>query len=120
MRTSRFLLAIIAGGVFLATQTSLALEGFAQTAAMNQGAVALSGQVTSTEEGPMEGVLVSAKKKDSTITITVARDKNGHYRFPKTKLDSGSYSISMRAGGYDLDSPNTVEINVQNPPTDDL
>src|ERR1700722_10014370 len=120
MRTSRLTLAVIASGIFLAAQTFLVLESNAQTAAMNQGVAALSGQVTSTEEGPMEGVLVSAKKKDSTITITVASDKSGHYRFPKTKLDSGSYSISMRAGGYDLDSPNTVEINVQNPPTDDL
>ena len=120
MRTSRFLLAVIASGIFLATQTSLALEGYAQTAARNQGAVALSGQVTSAEEGPMEGVLVSAKKKDSTITVTVASDKSGRYRFPATKLDSGSYTISIRAVGYDLDTPNTVDISPQTPATDDL
>ncbi len=120
MRTLRLTLAVIASGVFLAAQTSLVLESNAQTAAMNQGAVALSGQVTSTEEGPMEGVLVSAKKKDSTITTTVASDKSGHYRFPKSKLDSGSYTISIRAVGYDLDSPNTVDISAQNPATDDL
>jgi virginiamycin B lyase len=120
MRTSRFLLALIASGVFLATQSSLALEGYAQTAAMNQGAVALSGQVTSTEEGPMEGVLVSAKKKDSTVTVTVASDKSGHYRFPKAKLDAGQYTISIRAVGYDLDSSNAVDISAQSPATDDL
>jgi virginiamycin B lyase len=120
MRTSRFLLAVIAGGVFLAAQTSLALEGYAQTAAKNQGAAALSGLVASAEEGPMEGVLVSAKKKDSTMTITVASDKSGHYQFPVAKLDAGSYTISIRAVGYDLDTPNTVDISAQTPATDDL
>jgi streptogramin lyase len=120
MRISRFLLAVIAGGVFLATQTSLALEGYAQTAAKNQGAVALSGLVSSAEEGPMEGVLISAKKKDSTITITVASDKSGHYQFPAAKLDPGSYTISIRAVGYELDSSNAVDISAQNPATDDL
>jgi hypothetical protein len=68
----------------------------------------------------MEGVLVSAKKKDSTITVTVASDKSGRYRFPATKLDSGSYTISIRAVGYDLDTPNTVDISAQTPATDDL
>jgi hypothetical protein len=34
-------------------------------------AAALTGQVTSVEEGAMEGVLVSAKKAGSTITTTV-------------------------------------------------
>jgi streptogramin lyase len=120
MRISRFTLAIIVITIFLAVQTFLVLDGFAQTGAMNLGAVGLSGQVTSAKEGPMEGVLVSAKKKDSTITITVASDKSGHYRFPKAKLDAGSYTISIRAVGYDLDSPNTVDISAQNPATDDL
>ena len=68
----------------------------------------------------MEGVLVSAKKKDSTITVTVASDKSGQFRFPKTKLDAGSYTIAIRAVGYDLDSPNTVDIGAQNPAIDNL
>jgi virginiamycin B lyase len=38
---------------------------------------ALTGQVTSQEEGPMEGVLVSAKKEGSNITITVVSDARG-------------------------------------------
>lgn len=120
MHTSRFVLAVVASGVFLATQVSLATPGYAQTAGKTQGALALSGQVTSAEEGPMEGVLVSAKKKDSTMTISVATDKSGHYRFPAAKLDSGSYTISIRAVGYDLDSPNTVDVTAQTPVTADL
>src|ERR1017187_4803380 len=40
---------------------------------------ALSGQVSSKEEGPMEGVLVSAKKAGWTVTITVVTDQQGRY-----------------------------------------
>jgi len=48
----------------------------------------LSGRVTSAEEGAMEGVLVSAKKPGSTITVTVVSDREGRYRFPEKKARS--------------------------------
>jgi virginiamycin B lyase len=73
-----------------------------------QNAIALTGQVTSTEEGAMEGVLVSAKK--GTITITVVSDAQGRYSFPSSKLAPGEYTLSIRAIGYDLDNGKTVEI----------
>jgi len=120
MRNSRFVLAMIAGGLFLGFHTPLAPTGYAQTVAKAQGAIALSGHVTSEEEGPMEGVLVSAKRKDSTVTITVATDKAGLYRFPAAKLDPGSYTISIRAVGYDLDGPNTADLSAKAPTTADL
>ncbi len=66
---------------------------------------ALSGQVTSTEEGAMEGVLVTVKKDGSTIAHTVYTDAHGHYVFPSANLEPGHYSIKIRAAGYDLDSP---------------
>src|SRR5262245_10705119 len=66
--------------------------------------VALSGQVTSVAEGPMEGVLVSAKKLNSTITVTVVSDAQGQYRFPAAKLSPGQYALRVRAVGYDVDS----------------
>jgi streptogramin lyase len=72
--------------------------------------IALSGRVSSAEEGPMEGVLVRAKKAGSTITITVVSDVEGRYRFPSAKLPPGSYTLSIRATGYDLESPNTAQI----------
>ncbi|MBI3550180.1 MAG: carboxypeptidase regulatory-like domain-containing protein [Elusimicrobia bacterium] len=50
----------------------------------------------------MEGVLVSAKKKGSTITVTVVSDQEGRYRFPRARLAPGTYSIRIRATGYDL------------------
>ena len=73
-----------------------------------QNAVALTGQVTSAEEGAMEGVLVNAKK--GTITITVVSDAQGRYSFPASKLAPGQYALSIRAIGYDLDNSKTVEV----------
>ena len=64
------------------------------TSALAQAAAALSGQVTSAEEGPMEGVLVSAKKDGSTITITVVTDAKGEYSFPADRLAAGHYARS--------------------------
>jgi streptogramin lyase len=66
--------------------------------------VALTGQVKSAEEGPMEGVLVSAKKSSSTIAVTVVSDSDGRYRFPEARLEPGEYSIRIRAAGYDVDT----------------
>jgi hypothetical protein len=42
-----------------------------------QGAAALSGQVTSAEEGAMEGVIVNAKKDGSNITVSVVTNEQG-------------------------------------------
>jgi virginiamycin B lyase len=80
------------------------------TSALAQAAAALSGQVTSAEEGPMEGVLVSARKDGSTITTTVVTDAKGEYNFPADRLEAGHYTIATRAIGYDLDGPKAVDI----------
>jgi virginiamycin B lyase len=73
-------------------------------------AQALTGQASSSEEGPMEGVLVSAKKEGSTITVTVVTDAKGQYDFPADRLTPGHYAISIRAIGYDLGGPKAVDI----------
>ena len=57
----------------------------------------------------MEGVLVSAKKAGSTVTITVVSDAQGNYSFPAAKLEPGQYSLRIRAVGYDLDRPANVK-----------
>jgi virginiamycin B lyase len=75
-----------------------------------QGAAALAGQVTSTEEGAMEGVIVSAKKDGSTITVSVLSNAQGRYSFPTDRLTPGRYSLQVRAAGYDLDGPKSVEM----------
>jgi virginiamycin B lyase len=78
--------------------------------AQAQTAAALSGQVSSPEEGAMEGVLVSAKKEGSTIAVTVVTDAKGQYSFPADRLAPGHYAVSLRAVGYDLDGPKAVDI----------
>ena len=71
---------------------------------------ALTGAVSSQEEGLMEGVLVSAKKADSTVTVTVVSDAQGRYSFPRTRLEPGRYAVRMRAVGYEMDDMAPVEI----------
>jgi virginiamycin B lyase len=73
-------------------------------------AQALTGQVASSEEGSMEGVLVSAKMEGSTITVTVVTDAQGRYSFPADRLPPGRYAVSLRAVGYDLDGPKAVDV----------
>lgn len=61
----------------------------------------LEGNISSKDEGAMEGVLVSAKKVGSTITVTVVSDDRGNYRFPAGRLTPGKYDLSTWAVGYD-------------------
>jgi streptogramin lyase len=71
---------------------------------------ALTGQVTSAEEGAMEGVLVTAKKAGSTVAVTVVTGTDGRYSFPAARLEPGAYTIRIRAVGYDLDSAGTADV----------
>src|ERR1043166_5204230 len=82
------------------------------TAAPAQNAM-LSGTVSSDEEGAMEGVLVSAKKTGSTITLTVVSDRSGRFSFPAGRLEPGEYGLRIRAIGYDLDTPKTITVAAQ-------
>jgi virginiamycin B lyase len=70
----------------------------------------LTGQVTSAEEGAMEGVLVSLKKTGSPVTTTVITDQQGRYSFPRSRLEPGSYGVRIRAAGYDLSNAATVDV----------
>jgi streptogramin lyase len=116
MRASGLLLTIIATvAAFLFHPATSRSES-----AKSEASAALSGQVTSMEEGPMEGVLVSAKKTGSTISVTVVSDEHGHYRFPEGRLEPGHYALRIRAGGYDLDSPSSVDIPAEKGATADL
>src|SRR5437763_11575718 len=73
---------------------------------------ALAGNVTSQEEGAMEGVLVSAKRAGSTITVTVVSNAQGQYSFPRDRLEPGKYSVAMRAVGYELPSAIPAQVQV--------
>jgi streptogramin lyase len=101
---------------FAASVVPLLFSHSAQT----QSSVALTGRVMSAEEGSMEGVLVSAKKAGSTVTVTVVSDADGRYRFPSANLQPGEYSLRIRAVGYDLESPNKIAVNAGPTTTADL
>jgi len=116
MRTRRFWLIL----VIASSAAFLSQVGHSQIRNQPQTSAALTGQVTSAEEGLMEGVLVTAKKTGSTIAITVATDEQGRYRFPSQRLEPGHYAISIRAVGYDLDGPTTIDISSQKTAVGDL
>ena len=106
--------------ILISVGLALALAGPGLLPAQAQTPAALTGQVSSGEEGPMEGVLISAKKAGSTITITVVSDAQGNYSFPAAKLEPGQYSLRIRAVGYDLDRPASVDVAAQQPAKYDL
>jgi virginiamycin B lyase len=102
MRLKYILLASCVG--FGGAMAGLATPAQAQT---------LGGKVSSAEEGLMEGVLVSAKKDGSTITTTVVTNDKGEFSFPAGKLEPGKYMIAIRAVGYTLTGPKTVDVTAQ-------
>ena len=98
---------LFAGGALAAILLQIAP---ARLHAQPQSASAVSGHVTSAEEGPMEGVVVSAKKDGSTISVSVVTNAEGRFAFPVARLEPGHYALSARAAGYDLDGAKTADV----------
>src|SRR5258708_26771592 len=112
--------------VLLSTAASLsvALVAASLGAATAKAEPGLSGQVTAAE-GPLEGVLVTAKKNGSGIAYTVVSDANGRYSFPAGKIEGGEYTLRIRATGFDVDGANRdgalkPTVDAQKPTTADL
>src|SRR6266702_3394283 len=78
--------------------------------AQAQAAVALTGQVSSAEEGAMEGVVVSAKRDGSTISISVVTDARGRFAFPAARLEPGHYTLKARAAGFEIDGARAADV----------
>jgi virginiamycin B lyase len=91
-----------------------------QAAVQNQAPAALTGQVTSEGEGAMEGVVVSAKKADSIVTVSVITDAQGRYSFPASRLPAGKYTLKIRAIGYNLAAPASADVADEQTTTADL
>jgi virginiamycin B lyase len=108
---------LLATTAVLTTAVALAITSLGVASAAD---IALSGQVSSAEEGVMEGVLVSAKKDGSNIRITVVTDAQGRYSFPAAKLEPGHYQISIRAVGYDLDGDGDAAVEASKSASADL
>jgi virginiamycin B lyase len=63
---------------------------------------ALTGVVRSSEEGAMEGVIVTARRTGANFYVSVTSDEKGRYIFPATHLEPGEYTLATRATGWDL------------------
>ena len=87
--------------------------------AAGPSSAALTGQVTSDSEAakasPMEGVVVTAHKDGSIVSVSVTTDQTGHYAFPEDRLEPGHYTLAIRAVGYDLSAPAAAEIVAEDP-----
>jgi streptogramin lyase len=81
---------------------------------------AIAGQVTSKAEGAMEGVVVTAHKDGSIISVSVITDAKGHFAFPENRLEPGHYSLAIRAVGYDLAAPATTTVATEQTANVDL
>jgi virginiamycin B lyase len=90
--------------------TGAGLAALLLSAAAQAQTAVLSGTVSSAKGGAMEGVLVTVKKDGTAISTTVVTDDKGHYRFPAARLEPGNYAVTIRAVGYVLDGPKTVEV----------
>lgn len=115
MRTQTFWSTVAAGSAVILTLTASNSWSLAPA-----DPAALAGQVRSAEEGLMEGVLVSAKKTDSTVTVTVASDAQGRYSFPQNRLEPGRYALSVRAVGFDVEDPGAVTVAAERTATVNL
>ena len=100
MHARVWLVVSVAGAVAVVLGTSPELPASRAVAAVD--AAALTGIVSSAEEGAMEGVLVSAKRTGSTHDHDGRHRQGRRYRFPRTRLEAGSYALGIRAVGYDL------------------
>jgi len=88
--------------------------------ALAQGSAALTGVVSSAQEGAMEGVVVSAHKAGSIVTVSVTTDAQGRYTFPENRLEPGEYTITVRAVGYDIEAPASATIAAEKTSTADI
>jgi streptogramin lyase len=97
-------------GLTAALAVGLSAIGLSSVRADNQGTAAITGQVTSDAEGAMEGVVVTAHKDGSIVTVSVMTDAQGHYMFPESRLEPGHYTLAIRAVGYDLSAPAATDV----------
>jgi virginiamycin B lyase len=91
-------------GFVIALPAALAAQGD------HRPATALTGRVTSDAEGTMGGVLVRAQGASSPVSITVVTNRNGEYFFPASHLTPRTYTLDIRAVGYELANPVSVEV----------
>jgi len=102
------------------TATALALALTLPTVARADSPSALTGVVSSAAEGAMEGVVVTAHKDGSIVSISVTTDAKGRYAFPENRLEPGHYTLAARAVGYDLAAPSAADVVAEKTATADI
>jgi streptogramin lyase len=116
MQIGRFMRGVACGAAVGAS----VLTAGTSTRVAAQGSAALTGVVTSQAEGKMEGVLVTARREGAKFDVTVVSDAQGRYTFPRSHIEPGPYALKIRAVGYDLASPGSVEVTSGKTATLDL
>ncbi|MBZ5660483.1 MAG: carboxypeptidase regulatory-like domain-containing protein [Acidobacteriia bacterium] len=118
---NRFLvIALWALGALGTLLTSAMSSAVPDLMAQTSAPAALSGVVSSQQEGLMEGVVVSARCDDANFTVSVVSDAQGKYSFPRAHLQPGKYALTIRAVGYDLSGPASVIVAESKPAIADL
>ena len=107
-------------GLSAALSISLAQFPLSTAFADDRPPAALTGQVTSEAEGAMEGVVVTAHKDGSIVSVSVTTDAHGRYAFPESKLVPGGYKITIRAVGYEISVPTTADVVAEKTVTADI
>jgi hypothetical protein len=72
--------------------------GSAKTVPAQHSEILLSGSVKSDVGAKLDGVIVSAKRADQTITTSVFTDEDGNYYFPR--MADGKYRVCAQAEGF--------------------
>ena len=85
-------------------------KGTLAARATSEAPAAISGQVSSQAEGAMEGVVVTAHRDGSIVSVSVTTDAKGHFAFPESRLEPGHYNLAIRAVGYDLAAPAAADV----------
>jgi len=104
---SKLFLTIALGSIVVSAMSGAPPDLMAQ----DSDPVALGGVVSSQQEGPMEGVVVSARRDGANFTVSVVSDAQGKYSFPRSHVEPGKYALTIRAVGYDLKDPGAVTIS---------
>jgi streptogramin lyase len=89
---------------------AIACTVLVSNSAAAQAPAAISGQITSAEEGAMEGVLVTAQRDGASFAVSVSTNERGAYSFAESRLAPGRYSIRIRAVGYELAAPAIADV----------
>jgi virginiamycin B lyase len=105
----RYLLPSFAAGAGLCALLSQPLGS--RLVAQSTPAVALRGHVSAAGESAMEGVIVTAKRSGASISTSVVTDARGDFQFPAARVEPGTYTLRIRAAGYDLAGAGTVTID---------